>query len=149
MWHSCSLPQGTPRWVMLKGSPHSLVGKRLQEVLPSLQIHYCPSAAGQMSHSSLLQHPAGCVTWLFLSSWGGHNQYSTPFESIKKPRSRSDSCDCSDPSRQDRGTTPASGRCLSSTKSESCLCKLWYYTLWLQFSIIVCLGRDVCSWHQG
>lgn len=83
MWDSCPLPQGPPRWVLLKGSPHSLVGKRLQEVFPSLQIHHCPSAVGQLSHSCLLQHPAGCVTWFFLSSWGRHNQYSTPFDCIK------------------------------------------------------------------
>lgn len=72
MWDNWSLPQGPPCWVLLKGSPHSLVRRKLKEVLHSLQIRHCPSADGQLSHSGFpLQRPAGCVTWLFLFSWGG------------------------------------------------------------------------------
>lgn len=103
MWDNWSLPQGPPCWVLLKGSPHSLVRRKLKEVLHSLQIRHCPSADGQLSHSGVgsLSSVQLDVSLGFSFFLGGDttSAYSTRFESIKKRTARSNSCDCSDPGR--------------------------------------------------
>lgn len=91
--------QGPPRWVLLKGSPIPWLGGCKG---PSLLADLPLSLSSGSAESQL---PPAAPSWmegsLGLSFFSGDttSAYSTPFESIKNPRARSDSCDCCDPSR--------------------------------------------------
>lgn len=144
MWDSWSLPQGPPRWVLLKGSP--FLGWEKVARGPSLLANLLLSLSIGSAASQL---PPAAPSWMELSLGfslflGGHNQcLQHPFESIKTPRARSDSCDCSGPSRTGAPHLSASGRCSSSTKSEPCLRNLWYYLLRVLFALTDCVWAEM------